>query len=720
MRFAKPTSAGGNLVPPTPPSLPASDRPRCRAPRATAWCVVAAAIVLGSPPGAAALVPPLDVAEPAPRAETPGQAVGGFRGATALAADPDAQTRVENFQVEMSDGILLNTDVYYPSGGSGPWPALLYRTPYNIESDNIGALAEYGYACVCQDTRGRFGSEGTDQMFRDDGWGPDHRDGLETVQWILQQPWSDGRIGTLGGSARGITQNMLAGALPPGVLCMSVQVAPAGMYEHAVFPGGAFRQHDIEGWLTQQGSAYLIDSLYAHPNDDEWWSWLDTETRHPLENIPTFQYGGWFDLFLQGTIDSFTGLQYGGGAGAAGNQKLLIGPWTHGLGASQVGELEFPDAGFATPEALIGTSGEWFNHWIWDYPNGVMDKPPIAYYVMGDVDQPGAPGNEWRTSWEWPPPSQTVAYFLRSDGRLSLGPPAGPEDPESYAYDPQDPVPTLGGGNLSLPSGPYDQNPVLWREDVLVYQTDPLIAPVEVVGPIEVDLYVSSDRVDTDFTAKLCDVYPDGRAMLLCDGILRARHRESMESEEFLSPGEVYPVSIDLWETANVFDRGHRILVAVSSSNYPRFDANPNTGDPFMQQQTRLVATNTIYHDPEHPSRLLLPVTGEVPTGIEISDGRPEAGSAPAILFLTNHPNPFAESTQIRFGLASPGPARLTLCDAAGREVRQIATGWMEAGTHTLAVDARDGSGRRLPSGVLYCVLTAGNSRESRRVLSVR
>jgi predicted acyl esterase len=626
---------------------------------------------------------------------------------------------VENFMVEMSDGISLNTDVYYPQDGLDPWPVLLFRTPYGIHDDHIGNLAQLGYACVCQDTRGRFGSEGTEELYRDDGWGPNHTDGLDTVDWILDQVWCDGRIGTIGGSARGITQNMLAGALPDSVRCMSVSVAAANLYEHAAFPGGAFRQYDMEGWLNGLGSGHLIDTLYAHPNDGEWWSWMNPESRHHLETIPTFQYGGWFDLFLQGNIDSFTGLQYGGGEGAAGNQKLLIGPWAHELGAIHVGELQFPDAGgFGTPEALIGSQWEWFDYWIRGTPNGIMETPPIAYYLMGDADDPDGPGNEWRTATEWPPPSQAVAYYLRRGGLLSLIPPTETEPPEAYEYDPQHPVPTRGGGNLFLPNGPYDQNPVLWRSDVLVYQTEILPEPVEITGSVIVNLYASSDRIDTDFTAKLCDVYPDGRAMLICDGILRARHRISMETEDFLIPDEVYSFEIDLWETAIVFNSGHRILVAISSSNYPRFDRNPNTGDPFMQHDTMLVATNTVYHEPDYPSHMLLPVTGTLPSGI--ADNW-EMTPGPGIQLLQqNHPNPASASTTIRFSLDRPGPVRLMVYDAQGRVLRRLIDGRSDGGTQMVVWNGLDGNGRPVPSGIYFYRLDARSGSATRKLILMK
>ncbi|MBD3163378.1 MAG: CocE/NonD family hydrolase [Candidatus Eisenbacteria bacterium] len=626
---------------------------------------------------------------------------------------------VENFRVEMPDGVGLNTDVYFPQDELDPWPVLLYRTPYGIAGDNIGWAADHGYVAVCQDTRGRYGSEGIDRMFRDDGWGPDHTDGLDTVEWILAQPWCNGDVGTLGGSARGITQNALAGALPDSVRCMYVVVAPSDMYAHAVFPGGALRQYDIEGWLTGQGSTHMIDSIYAHPNYDEWWTWGNAKTRHHLETIPTYQVAGWYDLFLQGNIDSFTGLQYGGGDGAIGNQKLLIGPWSHGsMGGGSVGELFYPDAGFATPEALIGTQSEWFLHWLNGIPHDIMDLPPVAYYMMGDGDDPGAPGNEWRAVDAWPPPARPTAFYLRAGGRLDPDPPGSSEAPDVYAYDPLDPVPTLGGGNLILPSGPYDQRPVLERDDVLVYQTDPLETPIEVAGPVEVVLHASSDRLDTDFTAKLCDVYPDGRVMLVCDGIIRARHRNGMDREDQLEPGAVYAFTIDLWSTGIAFNAGHRILLAVSSSNHPRFDANPNTGEPFMEHTTTLVATNAVHHAPGAASHLTLPVLLE-PAGAEQETvALPPSGR---ILSLSATPNPASPLTLIRFALAEPGAVRLDVYDPAGRRVRSVLpTASLPGGRHAARWDGTDDRGHSVPSGTYFLLLEAEGETRSARVMLIR
>lgn len=666
---------------------------------------------------------------------------------------PPQQTHsVQNVQLEMSDGVHLNTDVYFPDQGAGPWPVLLYRTPYNIQGDNLGGVVDLGYAVVCQDTRGRWGSEGLDRMFLDDGWGPDHEDGLETTRWIVAQPWCNGRIATYGSSARGITQNMLAGAYPESVRCMSVYVAPEDLYRDLIFPGGAFRKYDIEGWLTGQGSTHMLDSIYVHPNHDEFWSWLDTRSRHASETIPTFQYGGWFDLFPKGTIGSFTGKQYGGGSGAAGNQKLIMGPWTHGMDPNQAGQLTFPNAGLEHGEALIGGVLDWLNYWIMDIPNGIMQRPPIAYYLMGDVSSLAAPGNLWKTSEVWPPPSTTVPFYLNSGSALHVTPPSAPQAPDAFAYDPANPVPTLGGGNLILQAGSYDQRPVLNRADVLVYKSPVLTQPVEVVGDITVELFVSSDRLDTDFTAKLCDVYPDGRVMLICDGILRARHRIGMHREDFLVPGEVVPVSIDLWETAIVFNTGHRILVAVSSSNAPRFDANPNTGEPFLQNTTTLVAHNVVYHEPGRASRLLLPVTGPVPVAVpESPDGSPTAGSGTVVAarLTALGPNPFSNETSWRFTPRLSGHAQvsathtpaardgLTACivDCNGRRVRHLdlgsagiiaphAPGGASGASDllqgvTVTWDGRDDNGRPTPAGVYRCVVACAGERTSSAVVRI-
>jgi len=615
--------------------------------------------------------------------------------------------------VEMADGVRLATDVHYPQDNQDPWPVLLYRTPYGITTDNIGWVAEYGYVGISQDCRGRFDSDGLDRMFLDDGWGPDHMDGRETVEWLLAQPWSNGELGTLGGSARGITQNMLAGAIPPGLDCEHVTMAPASLYHHTAFPGGAMRLRDVSGWLNGQGSAYMLDSLVAHPNYDEYWTYLDTNSRDPLITVPTYQVGGWYDLFADGQVAKFLGLQFNGGPGALGNQKLIMGAWTHGSGT---GELEYPEnAGQGHAEALIGYLGEWLDHWMHGIPNDIMDRPAIAYYVMGDVDDPEAPGNEWRTSETWPPLDLVEeTWYLHEGGILDRNPPAPGEAPAGYSFDPSDPVPTHGGANLIGLKGPYDQRSLEDRPDVVLYTSDILTTPVTICGPVRLILYAASDRVDTDFTTKLTDVYPDGRSMLVCDGIIRARHRLSMETEDFLVPHEVYEFEILVGNTALSFNVGHRIRLAVSSSNFDRFDVNPNTGEPFdLQYDEMLVAFNTLRQDAEYPSRLILPVV----------DGVVAVQQAPPpdeLLLVRAFSIPGSPRATVRFSVASRQHVWVDIFDLGGRRLSRLSEGIYLPGDHTLSWNVQDDGGRPVASGVYLVRVLSDDEKATAKLLILR
>jgi hypothetical protein len=524
----------------------------------------------------------------------------------ALALASYAHAARETHMVPMRDGVSLATDVALPQG-EGPWPALLARTPYDKKAIPLELIAAQGYAAVAQDVRGRFASQGLPMAFLDDGWG-ERQDGYDTVEWVAAQPWCNAKVGTFGPSALGITQNMMAGAAPPHLVCQHVAVACSDVYGQAVFQGGAFRKALVEGWLGgNQWPDENLKLMTAHPHYDELWAMLSPESRHAHVTVPTYQLGGWYDIFSQGNIDSFVGLQTRGGEGARGRQKLVMGPWTHGgMTKREQGDLTYP-ANCTSRGGLVDMK-RWVDHWLKGIDTGMMKEPPVTYYVMGDVDDPAAPGNEWRTASAWPVPARETPYYLRSDGRLTTEPPAGDEAPHSYTYDPNNPVPTVGGANLLLPAGPMDQRLTEERPDVLCFSTPPLTRPLEATGRISVRLYAASSGRDTDFTAKLSDVYPDGRSMLLLDGIIRARHRNSVRTEELLQPGQVYEFGIDLWSTSIVFNAGHRVRVAISSSNAPRFDPNPNTGEPFRASDRTIAATNTIYHDAAHASALLLPV----------------------------------------------------------------------------------------------------------------
>jgi len=530
-------------------------------------------------------------------------------GAVALLAVASAVFAAEiekaTVMVPMRDGTRLATDVYLPADWQEPMPVLLKRTPYNKNTDGVDfaqVACRHGYALVIQDMRGRFASEGEDHVvFHNDGWAK-RCDGHDTLKWIAEQPWCNGKVGTYGGSARGISQNMLAPGAPDVLEAQHVGAAFSSMYHQAAHQGGSFRKALAENWL--RGGRFhpkSLETFRAHEAYDTFWEELDPESQAEHVNAPGVFVGGWYDIFLQGTINSFVGIQTRGGPKARGNCRLIIGPWAHGT----FDELTYPENSGEHPEA--GDMGRFFEHWLKGVDNGVPDDKPVHYYVMGDPENADAPGNYWRSAESWPPASEPILVYFHADGRLALQKPAGEDAKLTYRYDPSDPVPTVGGQNMTIPKGPMDQRRVESRPDVLVFTSEVLDAPVEITGRIHARLYVSSDCPDTDFTVKLCDVYPDGRSMLVTDGIQKAKFRESYREAKLLEAKEVYELTVDLWSTSLVFDRGHRVRVAVSSSNFPRFDPNPNTGEPWTPDCDARVATSALHVSRKHPSHIILP-----------------------------------------------------------------------------------------------------------------
>jgi hypothetical protein len=508
----------------------------------------------------------------------------------------------------MRDNVRLATDVFVPAGRRGPFPAILVRTPYN--KDNVGpklaaVVCRRGYAVVAQDLRGRFASEGDDALvFRNDNW-RGRTDGHDTLRWIDENSLFLDRVGTWGGSALGIVQNMQAPRAPSALRAQFVVVAFSNMYEQAAYQGGAFRKSLVEGWLSQHDfDPKNLETVLAHPTYDELWEELNPENEAFSVNAPGVFKGGWYDVFLQGTINAFNAIQRRGGPRAQGRCRLIIGPWAHG----KFEALQYPPNSRQPPPAE--DAFRWFDYWLKGVDTGVAQDKSVYYYVMGDPTDPEAPGNYWREAERWPPPVRLTKAYLHDDGTLRLSPPTPADASLAYRYDPQHPVPTLGGQNLNLPQGPMDQREVERRDDVLVFTTPVLEEPVEVTGRLRARLFVESDCPDTDFTVKLTDVYPDGRSMLVTDGILRTRYRHSFKIEKMMQPGQIYEITVDLWSTSLVFNRGHRIRVAVSSSNYPRFQANLNTGGPVHEEGDGRIATNTVHLSREHPSHIELPVYG--------------------------------------------------------------------------------------------------------------
>ena len=511
---------------------------------------------------------------------------------------------LEKVMVPMRDETPLAVDVYLPEG-DGPFPAVLVRSTYGRPGGGIAKrFNAQGFALVSQDTRGRGDSGGEEHVFEDDGWGA-RQDGADTVAWVLAQPWCNGKLATYGGSALGITQ-VLAAPVAPGITCQAINVASSNFYQDMAYRGGVWHKQRCESWLTHQKIAHLIGLWKGHTAYDYFWEGFNAEKQAGRVHAPAVHLGGWWDMFAQGTINNFTTRQYEGGEGARGNQILVMGPWTHGGPRKELelGDLTLPEnQTFDT----AGLEDRLFRHWLLGEDNGVMDEPPVHYYTLGEVGNPDAPGNEWRTAEDWPPlPTKETTFYLAADGGLlAKKPKSGRRD---YTYDPADPCPTRGGAAFAMPAGPFDQREVSGRPDVLKFETAPLSAPMEITGHVWLRLFVSSDGPDTDFAAKMVDVYPDGREIIILDGIRRAKFRNGFEAPQLLEPGEVAEVMVDLWSVSLILNEGHKLAVHVSSSNYPRFDKNPNTGADYAEEGATRVAHNSVYCGRPHPSAILLPV----------------------------------------------------------------------------------------------------------------
>jgi len=500
--------------------------------------------------------------------------------------------------VAMRDGVRLATSIYLPSG-EGPWPVLLTRTPYGKDV-MYGAAThqqylEHGYVRVVQDVRGKFKSEGKYAAFV-----TDIEDGYDTVEWVAHQSWSNGKVGMLGPSAMGIATNLAAIAAPPHLVAAFVNVAPENTFRYSNYPGGVFLKNLNEEWLRRQGipPADVPRPLFRTYDDEA----RSHDLRANLEkvNIPMYNVGGWYDIFLQGTLDSFVDLETHGGPKARGNQKLMMGAFGHG---ALSGDLKYPaDAG----NLNAGDTVRWFDYWMKGEDNGIMKEPPVRYYVMGDTFDKSAPGNQWRTAPMWPPASTATSYYLTASHTLSSAKPSGHEK-LSYVYDPRDPVPSVGGNNLMMDRGPMDQRKIGDRKDVLKFESEPLKQPLEIVGRVSAELAVSTDAEDTDFMVKLVDVYPSGYEALELDEAFRLRYWQGQLNPQRVEKNKVYPITVDLWSTALVFNAGHKIQVQVTSSNSPRFEPHSNTWNPVKSYDQAMKATNTVFLDGR--SRLILPVT---------------------------------------------------------------------------------------------------------------
>ena len=588
----------------------------------------------------------------------------------------------KNQPARMRDGVVLRADVYRPRP-PGSYPVLLQRTPYSKNDTEapkrFAAIAARGYIVVVQDTRGRYTSDGV-AVPHDEA-----ADGYDSVQWAAGLPGSSGRVGMFGGSYLATTQLEAATTQPPALKALF----PASSYARRhdmVFQGGAFYLSDGLSWNLGQAidmrrrlltpgvdrdgpigidaeqrqmlrSAWYwhlplksfneLDlrrfapgyfQMLDHPSMDGFWDPADIQSRHDRFQVPAFHLTGWYDTLLTGTLKNFIGLRANAANETARQyQRLIVGPWTHArptLASTSIGDVSFgPDAGFDSEGTMI----RWFDRWLKDGDRGVLDTAPVRIFVMG--------ANQWRDEQEWPlARARQTAYYLSSGGRantlngdgvLGTSRPAATMAPDRYVFDPKNPVPTGASGGYSRT--PADQRATEARDDVLVYTSPPLAEDVEATGPIALTLWIQSSARDTDFTGKLVDVFPDGTARALADGILRARYRNGPTSPALLTPGEPTEITIDLGATSNLFKAGHRIRVEVSSSNFPRFDRNPNSGGVFGEDREVRTADQTILHDAAHPSRLVLPVVPGPATGNrQPADGSRQPTVEAASFIVTN------------------------------------------------------------------------------------
>jgi len=568
-----------------------------------------------------------------------------------------------NVPIMMRDGVTTYADVFRPSA-EGRVPTLLQRTPYDksAPANRTGTLdairaASHGFAVVVQDVRGRYTSEGDFYTFFNE-----INDGRDSIEWVASQSWSDGQVGMYGVSYVGATQWLAAKSGAPALKGIAPGVTASDYHEGWAWQGGAFelgfnlswavgaltaanwtnisqrlRLHDedadtliaakddLDRWFRympmkdmprlKDGLARYYYDWLEHPEYDDYWKRVSIEESHADIAIPAYNFGGWYDIFLGGTIRNYARMrELGATAAARDGQRLTIGPWVHGGAPPSVsGEYNFGTRAAGAAIDLMGEMLRFYDYVLLGEDNGFENDKPVRLFVMGE--------NRWRREDAWPlARAETVSYYLHSggranslngDGALSRETPAD-QPPDVYLYNPLNPVPTVGGGLCCDPafmaSGAYDQRWVEGRDDVLVYSTPPLEADVEVTGPVSVTLFASTNASDTDFTAKLVDVEPSGYARNLTDGIIRARYRNGRGPASFIQPGRVYEYAIDLWATSNLFKKGHRIRVEISSSNFPRFDRNANTGDEIGADAAFVPALQTVHHAAEYPSRVELPV----------------------------------------------------------------------------------------------------------------
>ncbi len=569
----------------------------------------------------------------------------------------------QNVPATMRDGVTLYANVFRPAK-EGRYPIILTRTPYGKDNAALLSTTPFlnqvpdGYVLIIQDCRGTFASEGDFYPFVNEA-----DDGYDTVEWAASLPYSDGNIGMYNGSYMGYTQWAAAIKQPPHLKCIQPVLCGFGQHNGWNYYYGAFALMGGRTWSTMLGALNILrlaeqgrDPEYKrilalsatynvmnelkerplkgspfleaaapwyndwldHPSDDGRWANYEIERYQSQVEVPALHVAGWYDVFIWGAVQNYLGMKRNAASEEVRRgQHLIIGPWAHGVLSRQVGALDFGLHSSLESQDLLNRQKRWFDRYLKGEQNGLENEPPVYIFVMGD--------NMWRAEDEWPlARAVETSYFLHSNGQansldgngsLSTTPPEA-EPSDQYIFDPHDPVPTIGGRlivptfNTSYYAGPLDQSAVERRADVLVYTTEPLKERLEVTGHVFMKLYASSDCLDTDFTAKLVDVYPDGTPYNLGEAIIRARYRNSLAQPELLEPGQIYEYTLDLAAISIAFQPGHRIRLEIASSNFPRYDCNPNHGGVIASATDAdiKIAHQTVLHNSQYPSRLILPI----------------------------------------------------------------------------------------------------------------
>jgi len=514
-------------------------------------------------------------------------------------------------RIPMRDGTALSAYLYFPEG-EGPWP-VLFEQRYapltgTASRKNSADLARRGYVVAMVNFRGSQQSEGRYVGYRALAWG-EQKDGYDTCEWLAQQPWSSGKVGSFGSSQGGFAQNFLAVTRPPHLAAQYMVDTGLSLFQEGYRIGGVTRPARFAEFGANSrnpgDNAALLEEWDAHPNYDDYWRDEDCSLHFAQMDVPCFTIGSWYDFMVQGSVQSFIGRQHQGGPNSIGRQQLLLGPWLHGRlnKGTKVGALVYPDNA-AWPE--LDHMTRWFDHWLKGAANGVEKEPAVRYYVMGAAGEPDAPGNQWREAADWPPASTPASFYLAEDGLLARVAPTAAASGTSYFCDPLKPMSIPGRG---FP-GAQDSRPLEEQAEVRVWSTEPLSSPLEITGEIEAEVWVRSTVSDTDFILRVSDVYPDGRSMLLMDYPLRARYREGFDRQVLLAPGVPARLRWHIGWTSLVLNQGHRLRVVITSTGAPLYEPNSQTGGPQTRdwlKETK-AGTHTILHEKEHPSRLLLPI----------------------------------------------------------------------------------------------------------------